>query len=121
MDVRIIFLEVCPDPEQTCTCKMSRKTTAANIIMQTFPCDVDPLTPHFYIVKLGFIGVFILTEAVLTCTHDLCFEQKYEKSKNKTPMIIVIFRAVKNRCMLHGRVFVIWLKSLCKGYNVGWV
>ena len=24
-----------------------------------------------------------LTEAVLTCTHDLCFEQKYENSKKK--------------------------------------
>ena len=30
------------------------------IIMQTCPCDVDPLTPHFYIVKLGFTGVYII-------------------------------------------------------------
>ena len=42
-------------------------------IMQTCPCDVDPLTTPFSIVKLGFTGVFIfsyfcLTEAVLTCT-----------------------------------------------------
>ena len=29
------------------------------VIMITCPCDVDPLTPHFYIVKLGFTGVFI--------------------------------------------------------------
>ena len=28
-------------------------------IMQTCPFDVDLLTPHFYIVKLGFTGVFI--------------------------------------------------------------
>ena len=47
----------------------------------------------FSIVKLGCTGVYIflifalkhrlwvLTEAVLTCTHDLCFEQKYENSK----------------------------------------
>ena len=26
-------------------------------IMQTCPCNVDPLTSHFYIVKLGFTGV----------------------------------------------------------------
>ena len=38
------------------------------------------------------------------CTHNLCFEQKYEKKK-KQPKIL-IFTAVKNRCMLHGRVFV---------------
>ena len=28
-------------------------------IMQTCPCNVHPLTPHFYIVKLGFTGVYI--------------------------------------------------------------
>ena len=29
-------------------------------IMQTCPCNVYPLTPHFYIVKLGFTGVYII-------------------------------------------------------------
>ena len=28
-------------------------------IMQTCPCNIYPLTPHFYIVKLGFTGVYI--------------------------------------------------------------
>ena len=45
--------------------------------------------PHFYIDKLGFAGVYLfflfliqnidcgyLGEAVLLCTHNLCFEQK---------------------------------------------
>ena len=27
--------------------------------MQTCPCNVDPVTPHLYIVKLGFTGVYI--------------------------------------------------------------
>ena len=54
-----------------------------------------PLKPHFYIVKLGYAGVYLFFlflfktidcgyslepprrgEAVLTCTHNLCFEQK---------------------------------------------
>ena len=51
----------------------------------------DPLKPHFYIVKLGFTGVYIIflisaqkhrlwvDEAVLTSTHNMCFEQIYEK------------------------------------------
>ena len=55
-------------------------------------CNFDPLKPHFYIVNLGFTGVYIiflisdqnrlwvLYEAVLTSTHNLCFEQKYEKN-----------------------------------------
>ena len=65
--------------------------------MKTSPCNEDPLTPHFYIVKLGFTGVYfflifapkhrlwvLVTEAVLTCTHNQCFEQKYEKYKKKS-------------------------------------
>ena len=28
-------------------------------IMLTFPCNVHPLTPHFYVVKLGFTGVYM--------------------------------------------------------------
>ena len=28
-------------------------------ITKTSPCNEDPLTPHFYIVKLGFTGVYI--------------------------------------------------------------
>ena len=39
------------------------------------------------------------------CTHNICFEQKYENSQ-KFQLKIVIFTAVKNRCILHGRVFV---------------
>ena len=67
-----------------------------SIIRKTFLYNVDPLTPHFYIAKLGLIGVYIiflisaenidcgyslesLAEAVLTSTHSLCFEKKYEK------------------------------------------
>ena len=48
---------------------------------------IPPYTPLLYEVKLGFTGVYIfflffkhcgylLKEAVLTCTHNLCFEQK---------------------------------------------
>ena len=29
-------------------------------ITKTIPCNEDPLTPHFYIVKLGFTGVYIV-------------------------------------------------------------
>ena len=48
--------------------------------------NFDPLKPHFYIIKLGLTGVYIILlisdqniEAVLTSTHNLCFEQNYEK------------------------------------------
>ena len=57
-----------------------------NIIMLTCLCNIDPLTPHFHIVKLEFTWVYIIflifalkhrlwvlirTEAVLTCTRNL--------------------------------------------------
>ena len=67
-------------------------------ITKTRLYNFDPLKPHFYIVKLGFTGVYIIflisaqnidcgyslepprrVEAVLTSTHNLCFVQKYEK------------------------------------------
>ena len=31
-----------------------------DLIMITCPCNVYPLTPHLYIVKLGFTGVCII-------------------------------------------------------------
>ena len=67
--------------------------------MLTCPCNEDPLTSHSFIVKLGFTAVYIfclifalkhiycgyslerLNEAVLTCTHNICFEQKYENTR----------------------------------------
>ena len=39
------------------------------------------------------------------CTHDLCFEQNYENSQRFSNEN-VLFTPLKNRCMLHGRVFV---------------
>ena len=65
-------------------------------ITKTYLYNFDPLKPHFYVVKLGFTGVYIIflisaqnidcgysleppREAVLTSIHNLCFEQKYEK------------------------------------------
>ena len=40
------------------------------------------------------------------CTHDLCFEQKYEKYHNFFNLKIIIFEAVKNCNILQTRVFV---------------
>ena len=62
------------------------------LITKTCLYNFDPLKPYLYIVKLGFAGVYFIflisaqkhilwvhVEAVLTRTHNLCFEQKYEK------------------------------------------
>ena len=38
---------------------------ASHIIMLTFRCNVDSLTPHFHIVKLGFTRVFFFSLLLL--------------------------------------------------------
>ena len=43
----VLFTEIQPFLELTLT------------IMQTSPCNEYPLKPHFYIVKLGFTGIYI--------------------------------------------------------------
>ena len=55
-------------------------------ITKTLLYNFDPLKPHFYIVKLGFTEVyiiFLISAKNIDCgthsTHNLCFEQKYEK------------------------------------------
>ena len=60
-------------------------------ITKTCLYNVDPLKPHFYIVKLGFKGVYVsllisaqkhrllVLVRTATRTHNLCFEQIYEK------------------------------------------
>ena len=59
-------------------------------------------------ISLGFAPkqrLLIHAEAVLTCTHHLCFEQKQEKISN----IATIFFNVDNLrkiCISHGSVFV---------------
>ena len=69
-------------------------------ITKTYEYNFDPLKPHFYIVR--YTGVYIIfvisaqkhrlwvlirtastrRSSVLTSTHNLCFEQKYEKYQN---------------------------------------
>ena len=68
-------------------------------IMKTRLYNADPLKPHFYIVKLGLTGVYIIFLILLNnidcgyslepprrggskSTHNLCFDQKYEKYQN---------------------------------------
>ena len=73
-----------------------------------------------------------LTEAVLTCTHDLCFEQKYEKSQTNSnekchfytreKSLYVAWACFSNvismcscntRCMLRNRFVYFWIRIIC--------
>ena len=75
-------------------------------------CFIPSYTPLLYSKTGVYRGIhYFLNEAVLTCTHNICFEQKYENSKHNK-LKIVIFTAVKYRCILHGRVFIMPFKQL---------
>ena len=92
-------------------------------ITETCLYNFDPLKPHFYIVKLGFTGVYIIflisaqkhklwllvrTASVLTSNHNPCFEQKYEKYQSFSSENFQ-FLEVKFSICLNRRVFVMVL------------
>ena len=75
----------------------NRTTMGPTTIMKTCLYTVDPLKPHFYIVKLGFAGAYIIFLFLLKnidCRYSLepprrggsneylCLEQNYEKHQN---------------------------------------
>ena len=38
----------------------NNEAAVSHVITKTCPCNEDPLTPHLYIVKLGFTGIHII-------------------------------------------------------------
>ena len=93
-------------------------------ITKTCLYNIDPLKPHFYIVKQGLTGVNIIFflfllkniycgysleppfRAILTSTHNLCSEQKYEKYQSFLSENFQLLE-VKLPINLNRRVFVI--------------
>ena len=102
------------------------------VLMYLPPCitktrlySFDPLKPHFYTVKRGFTGVYIIflisaqkhrlwvlvrtASVLLTSTYNLRFEQKYEKYQTfylkNFHFLVVKFSIYLDRCvfkMNHG-------------------
>ena len=59
-----LLIRVCGHRGPVCVClvfwlQIATEPTAA-FITKTYLYNFDPLNPHFYIVKLGFIGVYII-------------------------------------------------------------
>ena len=105
-----------------------RHDRAAIFITKTCLYNFDPLKPHFYIVKLGFTGVYIIflisVQSIdcgysLTSTHNLCFEQKYEKYQ-KFLSENFHFLVVKFSVLLNRRVFVMFSHVQTKMYEICW-
>ena len=97
-------------------------------ITKTCLYNIDPLKPHFYIVKLGFTGIYIIFlisaqnidyEYLLEPPrrggsneyHNLCFEQKYEKYQSFLSENFQ-FLEVKVSIYLNRRVYVMSIGCL---------
>ena len=125
--------------EETCV-GSSLCTACLCFITKTCLYKFDLLESHFYILKLGFTGVYIIflisvqthrlwvlvsTEAVLTSTHSLYFEQK---SKNQNFYLkIFVLLVVKFSVYLNRLVFVmicfssLWYRRAVFGdYSSSW-
>ena len=62
---------------------------------------------HFFLfLPLKHSRSWVLSEALLTCIHDLSFEQKLEKNITIFHLKMIVFSTVKNCSILHGRVIV---------------
>ena len=62
------------------------RTASVSNITKTFLCNTDPIKPHFYIVKLGFTGVYIFFSYFCSKTRRF----------KRAPTIYVLSRNVKN-------------------------
>ena len=93
-------------------------------IMKTCQCNEYPLIPHFYIAKLGYVGVYLFFLFLLQnidCGYSLeppcqCVPTIYVLSRNKKIikkilLKIFIFYNFNNLCILHGHVFVMSAKN----------
>ena len=54
-------------------------------ITKTSPCKEDPLTSHFYTVKLGFTGVYISFLFFFATKHRLCVLVRTASGSNVYP------------------------------------
>ena len=91
--------------------------------MITCPCNVYPLTPHFYIVKMDLQGYFLIFAlkhrlwVLLRTVPKIYVLSKNMKIVKKFQLKFVIFKAVKYRCILHWNVCVMCFSSSV--YSVG--
>ena len=88
------------------------KVVFMGYIRKTCPCNVYPLKPHFYIVKLGFAGVYLFFLFLLLnidCGYSLEPPRRGGSNVYLQSMFSAEnfhFLSSNNLCLLHGQVFV---------------
>ena len=96
-----------------------------NDITKTYLYNLDPLKPHFYIVKLGFTGVyiiFLISAQNIDCGYSLEPQSMFWEETWKISEFFIwkffIFLVVKFSVYLNRRVFVMDNKKGVVCYNL---
>ena len=86
-----------------------RLSTLNHNIMKAYLYNFDPLKPHFYIVKLGFIGVYIIF-LISAQKHRLWVLIRTASSRRfwRLPTIYVSSRNMKNIRFFYLKIFNFW-------------
>ena len=79
-------------------------------IRKTCPCDLYPLTPNCYIVKLGFAGVYIIFLFLLL---NIDFVYALEPPQLEHPTIYVLSKIRKNITIFHLKIIVFTTVKYC--------
>ena len=78
-----------------------------HIVTKTCPYNVDPLKPHFYIVKVGFTGVyinFLISAQNIDCGYSL--EPPCRGGSNEYPQSVFLSRNKKNIRFFYLKTFI---------------
>ena len=79
------------------------------IITKTYLYNFDPLKPHFYIVKLGFTGVyiiFLISARNINCVFSL--EPSRRGGSNEYPQSMFWAETWKNIRIFYLKNFIFW-------------
>ena len=78
-------------------------------IMRTCPCNVHPITPHFYIIKLGLTRVYIFL--IFALKHRLCVLVRTPSMRwcgsNVYPQSMFRAKTMKNIIFFHRKLSII--------------
>ena len=77
--------------------------------MKTCQYNFDPLKPHFYIVKLGFTGVyiiFLIPAQNIDCGYSL--ELPHRGGSNEYPQSMFLNRNMKNLKDFYLKIYIFW-------------
>ena len=97
------------DSDQPAHSRMMVRIFAVLFITKTCVYNFDPLKPHFYLVKLGFTGVYIIF-LISAQKHRLWVLVRTASPRRfwRVPIIYDLSRTMKNIRNFYLKIFIFW-------------